>query len=321
MTENGPSKEHLMVGLVGCNPLAFLASVGTLRILTRRWSEEDIKMSWKRHQSQWRPVLNCSSSKSKEDVVAALHNQLEGQEDEPFFTMPSESGDERDNLSDLSAEGFRRLGRLANDEAKPNDRKWADFCAAYGTDISTFEDDDQIADTDLRTMSGAGHQHFLGYMREIAQKTDREDYRKALFNHWEYEDEKPAMRWDPHDDRRHALRAEDPAKDEIYTVRGANRLAIEGLPLFPTIPTQDELKTRAFHYSWRSSELSWPIWGPPINLDTLNSLLSYQEITEDKPDLSSLAMFGVEEVYRSERVNLGGGRYRNFTMGEAVGTE
>ena len=70
----------------------------------------------------------------------------------------------------------------------------------------------------------------------LSEHTSREDLRLALFAPWRYLDEKPTMRWDPMDDRRYALRAGNPSKAPLRTVRGANRLAIEALTFLPTVP-------------------------------------------------------------------------------------
>ena len=79
-----------------------------------------------------------------------------------------------------------------------------------------------MTDTAFRTMSGAGHQHFLGFMRELAVHTTADQLRRALLSRWDYADSRPSLRWDPADYRPHALRADDPSTDPIKTMRGAD---------------------------------------------------------------------------------------------------
>ena len=77
----------------------------------------------------------------------------------------------------------------------------ADYWIAYGSE--TYADDDVIGDTELRTMSGAGHQHFINSARNSSHYYC-DHIRSALFATWIYSDPRPSMRWDPQDDRRYA---------------------------------------------------------------------------------------------------------------------
>jgi hypothetical protein len=74
-------------------------------------------------------------------------------------------------------------------------------------------------------------------------------------------------------------------------MRGANRLAIEALPLFPT----------------GGAEVWWPIWTDALELDTVASLLAAGKEPE-RP--------GVAQVYKSERFTEG--KYRNFSPAKAM---
>jgi hypothetical protein len=301
---NGNTGLHL-VGLMGDNPLAFLASVGALRILSRIWPDREVRLAW-RARGSWNPWLQVNGACTEEEVVAALASALAGHHLAPEFN---------DLGADLpvAAPAFVALARRAVAQATPSDRATADYCAAYGSEA--YAGDNLIGDTGLRTMSGAGHQHFLEFMREILRTTTPEDIRSAFFATWTYSDPRPSMRWDPQDDRRYALRASDPAggQSPITTVRGANALAIEALPCFPTAPANREVKTRAFHYAGSVFTFCWPIWDTPITLACLTSLLGHAEITEEHPGQAILRPLGVVEVFRARRLTVG--RYRSFTAG------
>src|SRR5690606_35990470 len=92
------------------------------------------------------------------------------------------------------------------------------------------------------------------------------------------------LRWDPIDDRRYALRWENPSADPSKTMRGANRLAIEALPLLPTMPINSRLGTTGFQGSGtRDTFFTWPIWSVPLNMPVVASLLSGTDDIAEQP--------------------------------------
>ena len=97
---------------------------------------------------------------------------------------------------------------------------------------------------------------------------------------------------------------------------GANRLAVEALPLLPTAPVGRRLDTTGFSRRDGRIFFSWPIWTPPIDLDTLKSLLALSMLQDREPKHAQLEKMGVVEVYRSERIT--NGKYRNFTVAVSV---
>lgn len=186
---------------------------------------------------------------------------------------------------------------------------WLDL--ALGSDVIT-NDDGTMQDTAQRTMSGAGHQHFLKFFRELVSKTKADHLRRTLFSRWDYSDEGRGMnlRWDPLDDRRYALRREDPSSDPVRTMRGANRLAIEALPLLATQPTSDGLYTCAVQGSGRRDTFFlWPIWAAAIDVHVVRSVMG--QVASLKKDASARAARGVAAMYSSARITTG--KFRNFT--------
>lgn len=225
---------------------------------------------------------------------------------------------------DLTLDGaeFRRIAtRFASDSAC-DDRCAADFMAAFGSDAVTG-DDGRITDTALRTMAGAGHQHFLGFMRNVVVATTPEHLRKALFERWRYDDpvQNLTLRWDPADDSRYALQWRNPSGDPSRrtggSMLGANRLAIEGLPLMPTAPQASALATTGFRGRKSSDTFwTWPIWTVPLDLDVVRSLLSRSELQADVPNHADLLELGICDVFRSQRLTIG--KVRNFTPGQSI---
>jgi hypothetical protein len=148
-------------------------------------------------------------------------------------------------------------------------------------------------------MAGAGHQHFLGFMRNIIATTTAEHLRKTLFDPWRYDDpvQNATLRWDPADDSRYALQwrnpSGDPSRRSSGSMLGANRLAIEGLPLLPTSPQSFGLATTGFRGRKSSDTFwTWPVWSIPLDLHTVRSLLAHSELQADQPNHEILRSIG-----------------------------
>jgi hypothetical protein len=168
-------------------------------------------------------------------------------------------------------------------------------------------------------MSGQGHQHFLLFMRELAERTTESHVERTLFRRWDYVDKQKSMRWDPVDDRRYAYRATDPGnsnKDPILTMWGANRLAIEALSLFPVVAMGARAHTVGFSRMNGALTISWPIWLGPIGISVVRVLLNLRELQFEDPPINRLRQMGIGEIFRSRRIQ--NGRFRNFTPASAV---
>jgi hypothetical protein len=304
--------EWVLRGLDGGNPLAFLAALGTLRSLTLAWGPgRTVRMSWK-VEGAWRPVLHLDRPASSPEIVEALDNQLKRMQGHPLWSI---GPDLKATPKDFGDYANRAVSQLHSD----GDRTWADFVAAFGCEATTT-DSGLIQDTALRTMSGAGHQHFVQSMALIVDRAGPEHLEKALFHPWRYDDavEKQTLRWDPVDDVRRALRWRDPSGDPRRKRRGgmlgANRLAIEALPLLPTIPRGRDLHTTGFTSPRRRPvEWTWPIWSEPIGVDLARSVLAHPSLAELPGDarMRDLAEIGIVEVYRSRRLTID--KFRCFT--------
>lgn len=309
-------RDLVLSGLDGSNPLAFLAALGAFRTFIRIASDVPVTMRW-HADGTWNPVIAGYPESEPGAVSDQLHAALAGAEQRTEFGIG-------DDLT-LAPDVFRGFAASASAESSPADRRAADFASAYGCDatISATSDKPLIQDTALRTMAGAGHQHFLGFMRNIIQATTAAHLRKALFEPWSYDDsvQNQTLRWDPLDDVRYALRWRDPSGDPVRRKRGnmlgANRLAIEGLALLPTIPTRSGLGTTGFR-GRRSSDTfwTWPIWTAPASVDSVRSLLALKALQAESPDREELGLRGIPEVFRSQRITIG--KVRNFTAAESV---
>lgn len=295
----------LLDGLDGSNPLAFLAAAGTLRTVACTDPATDWRMKWVTHDGFWAPALSSNRTVSEARLIELLVSALQC-ESTPEFDFAR-------NLN-VSAEAFRRVAVEARDRASPLDRRYADFVASFGCELLATRDGKRIQDTALRTMSGAGHQHFLGTMKQLVHETTAAHLRRALFEPWDYPDDKLGLRWDPEEDRRYALRWDNPSEDAVKTVRGANRLAVEALPLFPTAPGDRHLETTGFSRQHGAVVFTWPIWEDALSVDVMRSLFALPGMQRAEPDRANLSAMGVVEVHRSRRMTVG--KYRNFTRAQ-----
>ena len=295
----------LLSGLDGSNLLGFLAAVGTLRTATLGTPNRDWRMTWVSHGGAWTPELTSNLDITPTELIEVLASVL----------MRSTPEFDFDNNLAVSPERFREVTRHAQLCASPGERGYADFMAAFGCDALATDDGKTIQDTALRTMGGAGHQHFIGTMQQLVRQTNAEDLHRSLFEPWTYSDRKLGLRWDPQEDRRYALRWDNPtAGDGVPTMHGANRLAIEALPLLATAPIGRRLETTGFVGTGRNTMFSWPIWDRILSMDVVRSTLSMPEIQSSKPDRTALHAVGIVEVYRCQRLTVR--KFRNFTIAQ-----
>lgn len=315
-----------LIGLDGGNLLGYLAALGTLRVMTLAEPGAEVRMSWV-ERGWWTPVLHHSRISTGEELVAGLapkvtagvamqskktgkKKQLDGSSDNLRAEgLTNANPAYRHDHLDLCLAAFRK--ELQNEAQQPGRREVADFFASLGSDCFAESKADKPTTTKFRAIGAGNNEGFLGFMRTIHLGTDVGHLHKALFLQWDYSDPPPFMRWDPNEYRPHALRADDPAKDrERNNVRGANRLAIEALPLFPTVPASRRLETSAFE----KDQITWPIWVNPLNLSTAASLLASKEVQD--AERSTMTQRGIVQVFRARRFTEG--KYRNFSPARAL---
>ena len=300
---NADAQALSLNGLDGSNPLAFLAAIGTLRTLAVAEIRSNPRLAWVAHEGAWMPQISSGKILSKDELIEILVPALR-RHSTPEFNFAKDLN--------LEPEEFKRAAVEARDNATQCDRRYADFLAAFGCEVLVDKGTKKIQDTALRTMSGAGHQHFLGTMKELAKAANAARLRMSLFRSWDYFDKKLGLRWDPEEDRRYALRWGNPSGDTIQTMHGANRLAVEALPLFTAFPGPRQLETTGFSKRGKAVSFTWPIWTGALSLDVVRSLLSLPELQESTPNRTALNAMGVVEIYRSLRITVG--KYRNFTQ-------
>lgn len=302
----------LLKGLNGGNPLAFLAALGTLRTATLAWPDGRCRMVWKEAEGGWRPELSVDTQE-KVNLVADLATTLACMRDHKAFTFA-------DDLS-ITSDQFAKAAYEACDNATAAERRFVDFLAAFGMGVPG--EDEKMSSTAFQLLGG-GQTSFLGSICAFTKDTEETHLSKALLESWRYDDPTSkghTMRWDSRDDVRRALRwnepSGDPARDKQGSVWGANRLAVEGLPLLPTAPVGSRLETTGFILRRGEGTFwSWPIWEAEASANVVRSLLALSELREEQPDRRKLAALGIQEVYRCQRITQG--KYKNFTLAVSV---
>jgi hypothetical protein len=288
----------LLSALDGSNPLAFLAAVGGLRLLDMSKPTGCVKMRWERSSGFWRPRL-AGFDTSEGELCESLAKA-------PW--APTEKFESIGKNLTIARERFAPFVRDAQGAATRLDRRAADFAAAFACELCDDREKGRIKYTDFCFITGSGHQDFLGTISALAKKVTAAHIREALFGDWRTE-KGLSMRWDPADAAEYALRWDDPGPKGAWAVWGANRLATEALPCFPTVPVRAELRTTGFRFNRESrwGEFSWPIWTPFVGLDTVRSLVSLAQLQDDTPNRELLQAMGIGEVYRAQRVRIGQG--------------
>lgn len=308
-------KEWSLKGLDGKSSLGFLAAIGTLRIASLAWPDFRCCMNWKKAGGSWYPELFIETEEDI-DISSGLANQLAKMRDHDAFTFT-------DDLS-ISPDQFAQKTLKAVQNINAKDRRFVDFLAAFGMGILGQEKKKKMSCTAFRLL-GVAQTSFMGSIRIICRDTTIEHVLKAMNNTWHYSDpasEGHTMRWDPRDDVRRALRwnkpSGDPARKRQGSEWGANRLAIEGLPLLPTMPVGDRLETTGFTrykkikgVKYNSVYWSWPIWEGKADIDIVRSMLALSELQDEHPDRVKLSKRGICEIYRCQRIAQG--KYMNFT--------
>lgn len=321
-----PGSRHRLHGLAPDNLLAFLALLGLLRAIQMARPDWRPRAAWDVDQPPLRPLLVLAEPTTQEGISQAA---AEGASQlAVIYEFASEHPDaavQKDlNYSDEYAR--KLLSRAAAEE----NREGADLWACLMSDLAAK--DGRIEATPLCLLFGQGHQHFLdrlatiprtaappprGRGRKTINLTAAETLQEALFEPWTRQDPTPGFRWDPAEDVRYALRADDPSGEKSTTQHGANRLAALGLPVFTVVPVQRgnrlRLQVLAGHFD-RDFMLAWPIWRQPASLAAIRAMLSHPDLTNGAP---ALAQLGVAQVRCARRIN--NGRFMNFSRAEVIG--
>jgi hypothetical protein len=280
-----------LTGLIGSNPLGALAAFGLLRVCSEIPDLSAAHLYWIQ-EYDWMAVLRSSEKFGKLELIEHLVEHQQSRKMDVF--------DWSRDIRVPPEEYKERLAKNAQ-QATLHDRLDADYFAAFGSEMITDGSKGFVKPTAFHMTSG--QQKFLNMICSVAEslRSDAQKaFEEALFGPWRYESMNHSMGWDPSAERLHALRHMAPTDEHARCECAAVWLAIEALPLYPTTASGNALQTIGFVKTDRESMFVWPIWTPPIGIDTLRSLI----MTSDK---GSLEKRGVATSYMSIRSEFGKG--------------
>jgi hypothetical protein len=306
--------EHRLIlpGLDGTNPLGYLAALGLFRVLSETPGGPALRLQWTALGGTWVPVLENSAERifDEEVLLSTLNERLANNiENHPANLLTEFEAVSRDEDS------WRRLFKEVANRDVPGRTEW----------ISAFASDFASPDS-INQLQTVRRDYFYGNLMSVIHRNTREHLRRAIFHAWDYADalDNQSLHLDPSEDRRHAHQWSKPAGDPERKTRGgmlgANRLALEAIPMFPSFPEADTLRTVGFTGT-RSTNTrwTWPIWRVGISLPVVRSLLSLQTLQEaffDSDQIELLRAQGIVAAYRTRRILVG--KTPNFTPAERV---
>ncbi len=312
---------HRLPGLEPENLLGFLALLGLLRALDTARPVWQTRAYWDLATQPLRPVLTLVEPQTPDAVAAAAAEGASILADAHRFER-----------SDLNYPRSKAHDLLIEEQ----DALRSNLLDALMSDGATREDN-SIRPTPLCFLFGQGHQHFLARLADIPAgrlpaklakmrrppNLNAPDFiARTLFAAWTRSDPTDGLRWDPAEDRRYALRADDPSGDPAGMQHGANRLAAVGLPVLSGAVVRRRGETRFLNIGTsygedRGIRITWPIWTAPARLLGIRALLAHPALAGNAQQIGALAPQGVAFAYRAQRISVG--KFFNVTPGERVG--
>jgi len=166
--------------------------------------------------------------------------------------------------------------------------------------------------------------YLLDNVRQVMQQTNADHLERSLFQVWDYGDAlaNQSLHWEPSEDRRHAYQwhmpSGDPTRKRRGGMLGANRLALEAWPLFPSFPAGERVTTRGFRGNRANNTFfTWPLWNVPLSVDAVASLLALELLQSDEPTGDQFRQFNLSCAFRLQRILIG--KTPNFTTARAIG--
>lgn len=154
-------------------------------------------------------------------------------------------------------------------------------------------------------MYGQGHQHFLKALSQVSRLPSESgaaaELMRVLVEPWRYDRPGLSFRWDPDDDRRYALRADNPSTGTKYGNEAANRLAALGMCSLAPLPGEREVLAPGFARRERQAVFAWAVWSVPLRERGIRALLRHPHV------LTGLGArpAGVRDVRVAERRSAG----------------
>ena len=300
-------------GLVGTNPLGFLAALGVQLALL----ETDIqsRLWWTTGVSPTAMVSeNVKARDIAEHAMEVFARWCSGPALNPAALL---------NIPRAKADTLK----LTNAEIRiylDRSREMLEGTQLSAALVAEGSLDNQGAAKPTDLYFTAGNQAFLAMARQIL-KGATEDVLEGLEGPWRYQSRLPSLMWDVTDDRDYALSAGNPSKDKKLTNPGPEALALLGLSWYPVFAGHfaGRPRTRMQGCSgiWTRARFTWPLWHKPASSHVVKSLLTHAS----GPETSDIAQrkrwyeaWGVASVHASSIRRSSQGGYGTFGPAETV---
>lgn len=303
-------------GLDGSNPLAFLAALGVLQVLTdsQMSGAHEWRLSW-RDEGRWLAVLHGSTD--LQSIVQHLHADLALWKEELALQLAYDEDGRRVSASaknatfDLkpSPEAFRAYADEIASKCGPERMRSVRMAAAYGSELVT-DNNGRLKPTALHFT--AGQQSFLSMIRALQQGLTPEDFHEALVGPWRNSSKLPSMSWNASAVRIYAYRADNPSDEKRGSVPAADWLAFVGLRFFPVVCRNSRLVTTGVRGGWKNSTMTWPIWTSALSVNAIRSLLAWRGLG-DSFTRKNCSAVGISALYKSKIHRSDQGGYGSFS--------
>jgi hypothetical protein len=290
-------------GLNGRNPLAFLAALGTLRLLSI--SNPAVKLSWT--TSEIVPLAVFSDLRTdfdgvRDELVLALQKVWDG----PLLS--SKADDVKFETRELLRQWLQEVGKGSIE------RELVMGLVAEGA----RDGGGKSKPSHLHFSSG--QQSFFSSLREAFGEimADNKRIDEALLGPWRFDSTAKTMGWDAGNERVFALRGFNPSKEKRSGIPAADVLAFIGFTAFPVAAAGPRLLTTGCDRDWKVSALTWPLWPTPMQIESATALVRQRwvfGIRDGRPitlRTAELRARGVVEVVRSPIRRSDQGGYGSF---------
>lgn len=290
------TRERILPGLDGSDPLGFLAAVGLLRVASRFDIEAKLRFV---RSGGWIGAISTANPDALEDLV--LKDLIRFRTSHPAIDFARNTVDRK--VQDLKPPpaDFRALMRSAT-----SDEESAAFFAAYATGVAV-DGSGQTKPTSFHLT--AGQQRFMDAVLDILDHVTRNDLVEALNGPWIGREGVKNLRFRAASERLRALLSFDPSKESARTEVGAYWLAFQGLPCFPCVPVRFRVRTTGVRGSGKNESFTWPIWTVPLTYFAVRAVVGLRNL--DRLSARERARYGIGEIFTAkiERNSQG---YGNF---------
>ena len=302
-------------GLVGTNPLGFLAALGVQVVLLETGIPSHL----------WWQTGVSSTAVVSQNVTARDIAEQALEVFARWCSSPALNPADLPNISRAKADTLK----LANTEIRmylDRSRETSEGAQLSAALVAEGSLDNQGAAKPTDLYFTAGNQAFLAIARQILKGVTVEDVLEGLEGPWSYQSRLPSLMWDVADDRDYALSAGNPSKDKKLTNPGPEALAVLGLSRYPVFAGhfagRGRTRMQGTSGIWTRARFTWPLWHKPASSHAVKSLLAHASGLPETSDTTQRARWyeawGVASVHSSSIRRSSQGGYGTFGPAETV---